>query len=301
MLEIISGIRGEVNGSGENALYVDDAVERLEKLCLENPGSVSLIYMDPPFLTGKRFEIKALVGQKEWKSGKSSLTLPSYSDSMTKDEYAAMMRRVLALCKQLLTDDGLIFIHVDYRANALVRLIADEIFGESRFLNEIIWVYETGGRSRRVFSRKHDVILLYAAGDEPDLHIEDVADIQRGDKKNHLARGVDEDGRTYRYFKSGDKTYRYYDDERVPPSDVWTDVSHLQQKDPQRTGFETQKPLKLLERIVGCASRQGDTVLDPFCGSGSTGVAAMLEGMRFVGMDSEPDYVEIARRRIGEM
>ena len=300
MLKLIRGITAEISGTGENAIYVDDAVSRLEKLCAERPGSVSLIYMDPPFMTGKKFEIKAMVGKDEWKSGKGTLVLPAYSDTLKTEDYLALMRRVLCLSKQLLAPDGLIVIHVDYRANAYIRLMADEIFGEDRFINEIIWAYESGGRSKYNFARKHDVILLYAASDAPDLHIDDVAEVQRGERKIHMARGVDEDGRTYRHMTVGGKTYRYYDDEPVPPSDVWTDVSHLQQRDPQRTGFETQKPLKLLERIVKCASREGDTVLDPFFGSGTSLEAAADYSRRFIGIDSNPLCSELARARAGE-
>ena len=150
------------------------------------------------------------------------------------------MRRVLEASKKLLTGDGMLFLHVDYREHANLRLLADEIFGEENLINEIIWAYESGGRSKNFFARKHDIILLYAATKEYDLHIEDAAALMAGDKKNHMARGVDEDGRSYRYITSGGKTYRYYDDEPVPPSDVWTDISHLQQRDPQRTGYETQ-------------------------------------------------------------
>ena len=262
MPEHLRGITAEItHGPGDSLLFIEDAVSGLEKLCTLMPGDVSLIYMDPPFRTGKQFERKARRGAADWEKGKHSISLPAYSDKLDREEYLSLLRRVLLCAKELLTEDGLIFIHVDYREHAHVRLLSDEIFGEDNFINEIIWAYESGGRSKNFFSRKHDIILLYAKSDQYDLHLDDVAELLAGDKKNHMARGIDEDGRTYRYIRSGGKTYRYYDDETVPPSDVWTDISHLQQKDPQRTGYATQKPLKLMERIVKCASRKGDTVL----------------------------------------
>ncbi|MBQ9409242.1 MAG: site-specific DNA-methyltransferase [Clostridia bacterium] len=298
MPELLHHIYCEImRGEGESRLYIDDAAERMEKLCAIMPGSVSLIYMDPPFRTGKEFEIKLRRPTGGQRSGEAEISLPAYSNKLTRKEYFALMRRVLEASKKLLTGDGMLFLHVDYREHANLRLLADEIFGEENLINEIIWAYESGGRSKNFFARKHDIILLYAATKEYDLHIEDAAALMAGDKKNHMARGVDEDGRSYRYITSGGKTYRYYDDEPVPPSDVWTDISHLQQRDPQRTGYETQKPLKLLDRIVKCASRPGDTVLDPFCGSGTTLEAAYLNGRQFIGIDLNPAVVEFVRKR----
>ena len=293
------GIRGEIiTGTGENALYIDDAAERMEQLSKVMPGSVSLIYMDPPFRTGKQFGLKLSLSADKRQHGKADVALPAYADALPREEYLALLMRVLVAARELLTEDGLIFIHVDYREHAHIRLLADEVFGEERFINEIIWAYESGGRSKNFFARKHDILLLYAKGEQYDLHIQDVAETLKGDKKNHMSRGVDEDGRTYRFITVSGKTYRYYDDEPIPPSDVWTDISHLQQRDPQRTGYPTQKPLKLLERVVKCASRPGDTVLDPFCGSGTTLEAALRNGRNFIGIDMNPQSVEIVRSRI---
>ncbi|MBR5751103.1 MAG: site-specific DNA-methyltransferase [Clostridia bacterium] len=298
MFEALNGIRGEVRpGQGSGLMLVGDAAEESRRLALERPDSVSLIYMDPPFGTGQQFTARLRVGEKQWKTGQGSITVPSYKDALDGESYMELMRRVLEASRTLLTDDGLVFIHLDWRMNAPVRLLADEVFGEKNFINEIVWVYETGGRSKRFFSRKHDVILLYAKDAAYDLHIEDVAAPRPGGPGNHMKKHVDEDGRVYRTITSGGKVYRYYDDEPVPPSDVWTDVSHLQQKDPQRQGYDTQKPLALLERIVKCASRPGDTVMDPFCGSGTLLEAAFRLGRGFIGIDSNPMCAEYARRR----
>ena len=300
MAELLRGIHAEVTpGDGDNCLYIDDAAERTEALSRIMPGSVSLIYMDPPFRTGKRFEARLKIAP-ESKRPDSEISMPAYSDSLPRAEYLGLLRRVLTASRLLMTDDGLVFVHVDYREHAHIRLLMDEIFGEENFINEIIWAYESGGRSKSFFSRKHDILLLYARTKDYDLHIVDAAALLAGERKNHMAHGVDEDGRSYRYIKSGGKTYRYYDDEPVPPTDVWTDISHLQQRDPQRTGYETQKPLKLMERIVKCASRPGDMVLDPFCGSGTTLEAACVHGRHFIGIDSNPAVTEYVRRRTAE-
>ena len=301
MTERISTIVREIHREGENAprceYHCADAAQLSEALLGYYAGQIRLIYLDPPFQTGKRFQASVRVGAKEWKSGRGSLMLPAYSDNLSREEYLDLMRRVLTNCRALLASDGLIFMHIDWRMHPYLRLIMDELFGEKNFLNEIIWTYHSGGSARRYFPRKHDVILMYSKTQNYDFHIEDVAEPAQGGRENHMKKHVDADGRVYRSIRSAGRVYTYYDDDPVAPGDVWTDVSHLQQKDPQRTGYDTQKPLRLLERIVKCASRPGDIVLDLFSGSGTTLEAAYINGRRFIGGDTSPLALECARRR----
>ena len=245
--------------------YGGDTLLLMDELLRRYAGEVKLIYMDPPFLTGEQFIMRARVGAADWKAGKGSLVLPAFSDDMEPDAYYAMMRRVLEGCHSLLREDGMLFLHCDFRASARLRLIMDDIFGEKNLLNEIVWVYHTGGMARRYFSRKHDTILFYRKTGKYDFNIDAVLCPPTEPKQNHMRRHVDPDGRVYRSIRSGGRVYTYYDDDPVPPTDVWDDVSHLQQRDPQRTGYDTQKPLALLTRIVRCASREGELVFDPFC------------------------------------
>ncbi|MBR4234693.1 MAG: site-specific DNA-methyltransferase [Clostridia bacterium] len=298
MLERIYGVTRETRGGGASRVIVGDAAEACEKLARELPGQVSLIYLDPPYATGKSFKLRARVGAAEWKSGNGSLELPAYDDDLPFEEYMSLMRRVLTASKALLAQDGLVFLHCDFRMHAHLRLLADEIFGSANFLNEIIWTYDTGGRSKRFFARKHEDILLYSVSPEYDLHTEDVALVPAQRRRSHMKKNVDDDGRTYYTITSNGRLYRYYEDTPVPPTDVWNDVSHLQQKDPQRLGYDTQKPLALLERIVKSASRQGDIVLDPFCGSGTTLEAAFKNRRLFIGVDKNPMCIEYARQRL---
>ena len=223
----------------------------------------------------------------------------AYSDKWDdKQQYVDTMRAMLKLARELLSDTGVIFLHVDFRMQAHLRLLMDEIFGENNFLNEIIWTYQTGGRARKYFSRKHDVILFYRKSSSYKFYMENVPISRTDARRNHMKRQIDKDGRVYRTIKSGGKVYKYYDDDPVFPGDVWDDVSHLQQKDPQRTGYDTQKPLKLLERIVLCATKPGDMVCDLTCGSGTTLEAAALNGRSFVGVDMCPLAVQTSRRRL---
>ena len=275
-----------------------DAVENLEALLPEYEGKVKVVYMDPPFMTGDHFYMRVRVGEEQWQKGRGGIALETFSDQMSRDEYLGLLRRVLELCHRLLSDAGMIFVHIDYRAHPHVRLLLDELFGEDNFLNEIIWVYQTGGRSVRHFSRKHDVILFYRKTARYDFNIDAVKAVPAVPRDNHMKRHVDEDGRTYRSIRVGGRLYTYYDDEPVAPSVVWADLSHLQQKDPERTGYDTQKPLSLLNRVVNCASRPGEWVLDPFAGSGTTLEAAVKGGRNFIGIDSQPMTANIVRRRL---
>ena len=253
--------------------------EEGETLLSRFGGQVQTIYLDPPFNTGKQFDMKVRIGEGGYKNGSPSLNLPAYDDRWPdRTEYLAMMKKTLLLSRELLKKEGTIFLHIDSRMYAHLRLLMDEVFGESNFLNEIIWSYQTGGRARSYFPRKHDVILFYARSRSYYFNLKAVPVARNESRSNHMRRAVDENGRSYRAIMSGGKEYRYYDDEPAYPGDVWDDISHLQQKDPQRTGYETQKPLKLLERIVSCSSQEGDLICDLFAGSGTFAVEC-LEGI----------------------
>ena len=284
------GSKGEV--------FSGDVLELLPELTDRFGEKAQMVYLDPPFGTGGRFSCRVRVGEKDWETSKPSLTDIAYNDNLPRNEYLAMMRQVLEGAKALLNDTGTIFLHIDYRMSAHLRLLMDQVFGEKNFLNEIIWTYQTGGRAKNYFSRKHDVILFYRKNHQYYFDINGAAMERTAVRHNHLKRHVDADGRVYRSIRSGGKVYTYYDDEPVFAGDVWDDVSHMQQKDPQRTGYETQKPVRLLERIVRCGTRPGDLVMDLFSGSGTTLVAAHQLNRGFVGADSARQAHSVMRRRL---
>ena len=262
-------------------------------------GEVQTVYLDPPFNTGKRFEMKIRIGERGYKTGSPSMALPAYDDCWeSREAYLDMMRGTLEVARALMKREGTIFLHIDSRMHAPMRLLMDEIFGENNFLNEIVWSYQSGGRARSYFPRKHDTILFYAKSRSYYFNLKAVPVGRVQSRSNHMRRGVDEDGRSYRAITSGGREYRYYDDEPAYPGDVWDDVSHLQQKDPQRTGYDTQKPVRLLERIVRCASQEGDLVCDLFAGSGTTAVAAAQLGRRFLCMDQSPLAIAASAKRL---
>ena len=291
-----------IDGPGPEGRFLQgDALHLLAELKERYAGQVKLIYLDPPFRTGERFEMRVRVGEREWKSGRGTLALEAYRDPKELSAYLNLMRRVLMASRELLREDGMLFLHCDYRANAHLRLLADGIFGEENFLNEIIWAYQSGGRARNFFSRKHDVILFYRKTKDYDFNMDAVMAPRAAPRSSHMKRHVDPDGRVYRSIRSGGKVYTYYDDDPVAPSDVWDDLSHIQQRDPERTGYDTQKPLALLDRIVGCAAREGELVMDLFAGSSTTLHAAARRGCPYVGVDLSPLAPGIARRRLSEI
>ena len=292
--------REDLMGSGVmGELFLGDSLELSDRLTGKYGGRVQCVYLDPPFFTGSLFNMRVRVGEREWRSGAGSLELSAYADKWASaEEYISEIRALAELARELMSDTGVIFLHVDWRMQARLRIMMDEVFGENNFMNEIIWTYQTGGRARKYFSRKHDVILFYRKGPAYRFYIENVPISRTDARRNHMKRQVDKDGRVYRTIKSGGKVYKYYDDDPVYPGDVWDDVSHLQQKDPQRTGYDTQKPLKLLERIVLCSTRPGDIVCDLTCGSGTALEAAAINGRNFVGVDMSPLAVQTARRRL---
>ena len=291
-------IQKEIFGEGENLLRCGSAMA-LPKEIRALYGKAQCVYLDPPFMTGEKYMRRRPYGEKGWRTGTPSCRYPAYNDQFTEEkEYLRLLRRLVGAAKNLLSETGVFYLHLDWRMTAQARIMCDKVFGKDRFLNEIIWGYESGGRSKRHFSRKHDVILLYAKSQKYLFDLTKVP-LPRGEvRRNHMARGMDETGRAYSYITSNGKEYRYYDDEPVYPGDVWTDIGFLQQRDPERTGYATQKPLKLLERLLLPVTRPGDLVVDLCCGSGTALEAAQKIGCRFAGMDVNPEAIAITLARL---
>lgn len=301
-LRCVSVSTEETMGAGPGGeYYLGDALSLLPEIMEKYEGQVQCIYLDPPFLTGQTFRMSVRVGEMDWKNMSGSVHVPTFQDCRDAAQYFATMERVLKASHKLLKDEGALFVHVDYRAHARLRILADEIFGEENFVNEIIWAYKSGGRARASFPRKHDIILLYRKTRKQYFNIGAVLEKRLAPPGNHMRKHVDPDGRVYRSIRSGGRVYTYYDDDPVAPTDVWDDISHLQQKDYERTGYDTQKPLRLLRRIERCCSRDDDVVMDLFAGACTSLEAAAGDGRRFVGADQCPLTVNIARRRLADV
>lgn len=292
-------IQTNVERVGDNGVLLQADASQPHEMLDALAGQAQCVYIDPPFMTGDSFKRRRSFGESGWRTGRQSVVLPAYEDKFdTREEYLPFLRALIQRAKALLAPTGVFCLHLDWRNAAWGRILCDEIFGEKMFLNEIVWAYESGGRATKRFSRKHDTILLYSRGRKYTFDISKVALARSGARKNHMRRQVDEKGRSYSSIRSGGKEYRYYDDAPVYPGDVWTDISHLQQRDPERTGYATQKPLKLLERLLKPVVNPGDLVIDLCCGSGTTLVAANRLGCRYVGVDQHADALHVASARL---
>ncbi|MEX2101289.1 MAG: site-specific DNA-methyltransferase [Actinomycetota bacterium] len=250
--------------------------------------SVDLIYVDPPFGTGQLQRLQRIrlgVGDKTRKGfGDRTHRYEvqsdhAYRDDMPLDEYLKFLDERLAEAWRVLKPTGSIYLHLDFHSVHYARVMLDEIFGPERFLNEIIWAYDYGGRARDKWPRKHDNILWYAKSDSWVFNRDDV------DRIPYMAPGL----------VGPEKAAR-----GKLPTDVWW-MTIVPTNSRERTGYPTQKPLKLLERIVTASSNPGDVVMDFFAGTGTTAVAARRLGRHYVLVDINPQAVEIARKRLDDV
>ncbi len=282
------------SSSWSNRLIQGDSREILSALLPELTGQVGLVYIDPPFMTGRDF-----------KNG-SQL---AYSDKWDNhlDSYLQWLYETFIVLHALLAQDGSLYIHLDWRATHYAKVLLDEVFGFSPtadgpgFKNEIIWHYQSGGRAFKYFARKHDTLLLYTKSGEYCFHPERVGERRGAQKRNHMRKRVDSDGQVHWTITSAGRTYSYSEDSLMTPSDVWHDISHLHQKHPERSGYATQKPEALLERVILASSEEQNLVLDCFCGSGVTPVVAQQLGRRWIACDQSELAISTSRERLLSM
>lgn len=250
-------------------------------------GSVDLIYMDPPFNTGRTQRARRLrtvraddgdrvgFGGRRYRSEVRSEL--AYGDRH--DDYLAFLEPRLVEARRLLADHGSLYVHLDWREAARVRLLLDDLFGADTFLNEIIWAYDYGGRARDRWPSKHDTILFYAR--EPGRHHFDREAVER---IPYMAPGL----------VGPEKAAR-----GKLPTDTWWHTI-VPTRGAERTGYPTQKPEGILRRIVAASCPADGLVLDPFAGSGTTGAACLELGRRFVLVDDNPEAIAVMRRRFAD-
>jgi DNA modification methylase len=206
--------------------------------------------------------------------------------------YLVMMTPRLLEIYRVLKNTGSLYLHCDPTASHYLKVILDRIFGARNFRNEIAWSYKGGGRSRKHYARKHDTILFYTKSDKWVFNYEDIL-VERTNRTYF----TDESRRRY-WLKYGKRYYLKHDGK--VPEDWWADIDPLHGPYKERLGYPTQKPLALLERIIKASSNEGDTVLDPFCGCGTTLVAAQTLNRQWIGIDIAEDAVEITKKRLDE-
>lgn len=203
--------------------------------------------------------------------------------------YLAMMGIRLVEMHRILKPTGSIYLHCDAAANHYLKILMDAVFGPNNFKNEIVWCYDSSGRSRNTFSKKHDVIYFYAKSAVCNFNGYRVPHSAEELERDY--RYYDESGRRYRISRAGGKIYRYYADEGKMANDWWV-LPTLNSTDSERAGYPTQKPIALYKRIIEASSNEGDLVLDPFCGCGTTLLAAEELNRRWLGIDLTDFAVE---------
>lgn len=276
-----------------NRLISGNISDVLPALRTEFANKVDLIYIDPPFMTGKDFM-------------NGNGTELAYSDKWNSDldTYLQWLYETIALLHMLLAHHGSLYVHLDWRVVHYAKVLLDEVFGFSPagdgpgFKSEIIWHYQSGGRSQKTYARKHDTILLYTKSSHYCFHAERIGERRGSQKRNHMRKQVDEHGHVTWTISSAGRMYSYDEDYLMTPADVWCDISHLHQKDPERNGYATQKPSALLERIILASSEAQNLVLDCFCGSGVTPQVAEQLGRRWIACDQSPLAIRLTRERI---
>ena len=293
---------------GDNKLVLSSLKNGALRKEIENNGGIKLIYIDPPFDVGADFSYDIEINNEDVTKKPSIIEAIAYRDTWGKgaNSFLSMIYERLKLMKDLLADDGSIYVHCDWRVNSSLRLILDEIFGKENYVNEIIWCFSQGAKSKKTFGRKHNSILFYSKKiDSQIFNIEDIKIEMKSGKSSFGGRlETDENGRQYRLVygtknANGEtKYYKYYLDEGKIPEDYWTDINSLQSGVTERLSYPTQKPEALLERIIKASSNENDIVADFFCGSGTTLAVAEKLGRKWIGCDLGRFGIHTTRKRL---
>lgn len=269
-----------------NKVIEGDCLDELKHL---QDSSVDVVYLDPPFFTQKKHTLRSRDNSRTY----------SFDDSWESvDEYRRYIAQRLKECRRVLKSTGSIFLHCDKTASHHLRIALDEVFGAVNFQSEIIWSYRRWSNSKKGLLNSHQVIFFYSK--TPDFKFNQIysaysptTNIDQIFQK----RARDENGKTkYKIAATGD-TELIDDKSGVPLSDVW-EIPYLNPKAKERVGYPTQKPILLLEQIIKLVSDEGDVILDPFCGSGTTLVAAKLLGRQYIGIDASKEAVSLTNERL---
>ncbi len=277
-----------------NRLYLGDNLQVLRTLKSE---SIDLIYIDPPFFSGRNYNViwgdtnEVRTFEDIWEGGITS--------------YLIWLNARLWEMRRVLKKTGSIYVHCDWHASHYIKTEMDKIFGYENFINEIIWGYSQGGKSKEHFGRKHDIIFWYSKTREYIFNSKEIRVEMKSGKESFGGRlETDQNGRKYRLVygtknKDGStKYYKYYLDEGKIPEDYWVDINSLQSGVQERIGYPTQKPEELLERIIKTSSNKEDVVADFFVGGGTTCAVAMKLKRKFIGCDSSRVAISVTLDRL---
>lgn len=273
-----------------NMLIWGDNKLVMASLLRDYKGKIDLIYIDPPFNVGADFTMNLPIGDngETMDKDQSTLEMVAYRDMWGKgvDSYLHIMLERFILMKELLSENGSMYVHLDWHVGHYIKILLDDLFGQENFRNEIVWCYRGGGVPRKGFANKHDILYFYSKSQDFTFNIQFVPYSEASKALIKSKGGV-----------SIDNKPRDLDRGAHMP-DWWSDINSLQTWSPERTGFDTQKREALLERIIKASSNEGDLVADFFCGSGTTGAVAEKLGRRWIMADLGRFAIHTSRKRL---
>jgi site-specific DNA-methyltransferase (adenine-specific) len=283
---VYPGGKGYPSEKPTSSFYLGDNLGTMEALLPEFAGKIDLIYADPPFFTNKKFKVRIGRGEdsrnpSEWKLDKG------YSDHWENlDGYLDFLYTRLNVMHKLLSPNGSLYLHLDWHADSYARILLDEIFGSNHLVNQIAWVYHGPSPIRNAFNRKHDTIFVYSKSDTYTFNCDDVREPYNPN--------------TIKTFASSKKAGfgKIPDLKRGKVPEDWWYFPVVARLHNERTGYPTQKPEALLERIIKASSNEGDLVADFFCGSGTTPLVAAKSGRRFLAADASWRAFNTTRNRL---
>jgi DNA modification methylase len=270
----------------ENRLLLGDNLALMSALLPDYEGRVNLIYADPPFFTNRRFSARIGRGEDSRKPGQWQMAVGYHDHWDGLDSYLDFLYQRLAVMYRLLAPNGTLYLHLDWHADAYARLLLDEFFGADHLLNEVIWAYHGPSPIRSAFNRKHDTILVYVKNGD---YVFNADAVREPYNKN-----------TVKTFNSSPRAGfgKVPDLARGKVPEDWWYFPVVARLHNERTGYPTQKPVALLERIILASSNPGDLVADFFCGSGTTSFVAAKHGRRFIASDASFRALHTTRGRL---
>ncbi len=313
---------------GDNKLILSSLKSGVLREEIEKAGGLKLIYIDPPFDVGADFSMKVEIGDDELTKKPNVLEELAYRDTWGKgaDSFIAMIYERLSLMKDLLADDGSIYVHCDWRVNSYMRLVLDEVFGKDNYRNEIIWQRDAVGKGAKKISKQWskeiDHLLWYSKNENYYFDQQFKASDELTHTQLKEFRYKEKDGRLFKIVTLGDysqksiekmkeqnlihttstgKEYKkyYLDEFQLAIGSLWNDIPNISHgKNPEALDYPTQKPEKLIARIIKASSNEGDLIADFFCGSGTTLAMAEKLGRKWIGSDLGKFSIHTTRKRM---
>ena len=272
-----------------NKIYHGNCVEKLKEI---EANKVDLIYFDPPFFTQRKHSL----------TNKDNSKTYEFDDKYNSiEEYLELVENVLLESKRVLKNTGSIFLHCDKTASHNIRVVMDKVFGRENFQSEIIWSYKRWSNAKKGLLNAHQVIFFYSKTKNFKFNTL-YTDYSATTNLDQILqdRERDENGKSVYKKDENGNVILGKEKKGVPLSDVW-EIPYLNPKAKERTGYPTQKPVLLLNQILNIVTHEGDLVVDPFCGSGTTCISAKSLKRQFIGIDISKDAVELANSRLEEM